>query len=239
MRNPFEQSALRQFKESGMLPAGSRVAVGVSGGADSVALLRLLHALRDQLGVVVMAAHFNHSLRGAESDADEAFAAELASKLGVAFARETRDVVHAAKQNGWNLEDAGRRLRGAFFSRLIDEQTATRVAVAHTADDQAETVLAQILRGTGTTGLAGIFPAAGPLVRPLLNFRRAALREYLNAINQPWREDATNADTQRTRAHIRANLLPLIEKDFSPSIVEHLVTLARLSRKKARSGTHW
>ncbi len=132
------------------------------------------------------------------------FVAQLAAELGIAFAREKQDVALAAKQNGWNLEDAGRRLRLAFFTGLVAEQLATRVAVAHTSDDQAETVLAQILRGTGTTGLAGIFPTAGPIVRPLLGTRRQALRDYLHAINQPWREDATNADTQRTRARVRA-----------------------------------
>jgi tRNA(Ile)-lysidine synthase len=236
MRRPFEQSALRHLMASGMLPAGNRVAVGVSGGADSVALLRLLHAIRDDLGIVIVAAHFDHSLRGAESDEDASFVARLARDLGLSLLREKRDVALEAARNGWNLEDAGRRLRSAFFDRLVEQGMATCVAVAHTADDQAETVMAHIIRGTGTKGLAGIYPAAGAIVRPLLGFRRHELREYLINLGQPWREDSSNADRQRMRAHVRANLLPLLEAEFSSSIVEHLGTLARLAREE---GEFW
>lgn len=207
--------------------------MAVSGGADSVALLRLLAALKGDLGIVLLAAHFNHGLRGAESDGDEQSVAELARRLEVEFVRESADVRAAGERNGWNLEDAGRRLRKAFFESLVDAGRATRVALAHTADDQAETVLAQIIRGTGPTGLAGIYPVAGSMVRPLIEMRRQDLREYLRGIGQPWREDSSNSDTARLRARIRERLMPVLSVEFSPAIAEHLSTLARLAREES------
>jgi tRNA(Ile)-lysidine synthase len=232
MRNSFEQSVLDKIRSGGMLPAGSRVAAAVSGGADSVALLRLLAELKSELGIVLLVAHFNHTLRGPESDGDEQFVAELARGLGVELVRESADVRAESERNGWNLEDAGRRLRNAFFESLVRSGRATRVALAHTADDQAETVLAQIIRGTGPTGLAGIHPVAGSMVRPLIEMRRQDLRKYLREIGQPWREDSSNSDAARLRARIRERLMPLLSAEFSPAIAEHLSTLARLAREE-------
>ena len=215
-----------------MLTAGNRIGVAVSGGADSVALLRLLHRLRDDLGITLAVVHFDHALRGAESETDAAFVAELARVLSLEFLAAREDVGAEAARQGWNLEDAGRRLRYAFFERVIGEEQATHIAVAHTADDQAETLLAHLIRGTGPTGLAGIYPVAGAIVRPLLGTRREILREYLRANGQTWREDSTNRDLQRTRARIREQLLPVLERDFSGAIVEHLSELARLAREE-------
>jgi len=215
-----------------MLTAGNRVGVAVSGGADSVALLRLLHRLRDDLGITLAVVHFDHALRGVESETDAAFVAELARVLNLEFLAAREDVGAEAARQGWNLEDAGRRLRYAFFERVIGEGAVTHIAVAHTADDQAETLLAHVIRGTGPTGLAGIYPVAGAIVRPLLGTRREILREYLRANGQTWREDSTNRDLQRTRARIREQLLPVLERDFSGAIVEHLSELARLAREE-------
>jgi tRNA(Ile)-lysidine synthase len=215
-----------------MLTAGNRVGVAVSGGADSVALLRLFDRLRDDLGITLAVVHFNHDLRGAESEADAAFVAELAGALQLEFLSAREDVGAEAARQGWNLEDAARRLRYAFFDRVIAEGQATHIAVAHTADDQAETLLAHLIRGTGPTGLAGIYPVAGAIVRPLLGTRREILREYLRAHDQSWREDSTNRDVRRTRARIREQLLPVLERDFSGAIVGHLSELARFSREE-------
>lgn len=231
---PFEQRALRTIRESGMLSPGDRVGVAVSGGADSVALLRLLHGLRKRLGIVPLVVHFDHRLRGAESDADAEFVAQLARALKLELVIDREDVAAAAARHKWNLEDAARRLRYAFFERVVREGKAGRIAVAHTADDQAETVLAHLLRGTGPAGLAGIYPVAGAVVRPLLWCRREELREYLRELKQEWREDATNRDVSRTRARIREQLLPLLEKDFSPQIATRLGRTAKLLREEER-----
>jgi tRNA(Ile)-lysidine synthase len=221
---------LRQHIEAtGLLRSGDRVGVAVSGGADSVALLLLLTELREKLGIVLVVAHFNHQLRGKASDADELFVRKLAGCLGLPFQSDHANVAAQAKRERANLEDTARRARYAFFARLVAEGHATRIAVAHTADDQAETVLAHILRGTGLAGLAGISAVSGHVFRPLLEFRRHELRAYLRARNQRWREDVTNRDTSRMRARIRKKLLPMLEKQFQPAIVEQLSTLASLA----------
>jgi tRNA(Ile)-lysidine synthase len=214
-----------------MLRPGDRVGVAVSGGADSVALLLLLQELREKRGVVLSVVHFNHKLRGKASDADEKFVAKVAAKHGLEFHTASVHVAKKAKKERANLEDAARRARYDYLHSLVESGGLTRVAVAHTADDQAETVLAHILRGTGLTGLGGIHPVAGPVIRPLLKIRRGELRAYLRSKKQKWREDATNRDTTRTRARIRRKLLPLLEKRFQPAIVEHLATLADLARE--------
>jgi tRNA(Ile)-lysidine synthase len=214
-----------------MLRPGSRVAVAVSGGADSVALLLLLLQIRAQLGVVLSVAHFNHQLRGRSSDKDERFVAILAARHQLVFHAQRGDVLAQAQRDKANLEATARRNRYAFFARLIADGHADCVAVAHTRDDQAETVLAHILRGTGLKGLAGIHPTTDQIIRPLLGFRRATLRAYLKSQKQRWGEDPTNQDTSRLRARIRKQLLPLLEKKFQPGVVEHLCTLAELARE--------
>ena len=210
---------------------GNRVGVAVSGGADSVALLLLLLELREKLGVVLSVAHFNHKLRGKASDADEKFVAKLAAKHGLEFHSASVFVAKKAKDERANVEDAARRARYDYFRSLVESGVCKRIAVAHTADDQAETVLAHLLRGTGLAGLGGIHPVSGPVIRPLLGVRRSELRHFLRARKQTWREDATNRDTKRMRARIRKKLLPLLEKQFQPAIVEHLATLAELARE--------
>ncbi|HYL62932.1 MAG TPA: tRNA lysidine(34) synthetase TilS [Candidatus Methylomirabilis sp.] len=222
---------LASLRHADMLRAGERVAVAVSGGADSVALLLLLLELREELGIVLSVAHLNHKLRGRAADADERFVAGLAAKCGLEFFCEQVDVAAKARGAKANLEDAARRTRNEFFARLVAQEKVHRVAVAHTADDQAETVLAHILRGTGLAGLGGIHPATESVIRPLLHVRRAELRAYLRGKKQKWREDATNQDTSRMRARIRRKLLPVLEQGFQPGVVEHLCTLAEFARE--------
>src|SRR3984893_10808193 len=218
-------------EKQGLVRAGERVGVAVSGGADSVGLLLLLMELRKQLGVVLSVAHFNHKLRGRHSEADEKFVAKLAEKCGLAFHAGRADIAARAKSKRANLEDTARRARYEFFAHLVEDGRVDKVAVAHTADDQAETVLAHILRGTGIAGLGGIHPQVGKVVRPLLSIRRAELRSFLKRRKQTWREDASNRDTTKTRARIRKRLLPLLQKQFQPRVVEHLAALSSHARE--------
>jgi len=230
-RGNFPEEFKRRFaaalKSAAWLRPGMRLAAAVSGGADSVALLTLLAETRAQLGFVLTVVHFNHRLRGKASDADEKFVAALAEKFGLTFHLGRADVVAKAKQEKSNLEDTARRARYGFFEKLAAQGLFEAVATAHTMDDQAETVLAHILRGTGIPGLAGIHPGAGSVRRPLLGFRREELRRYLRAKRQSWREDATNRDSTRTRARMRKRLLPLLVKEFNPAAIEHLAGLGQ------------
>jgi len=223
---------IAHFKKRELVRAGDRVGVAVSAGADSVALLHLLIELRDQLGIVLSVVHLNHKLRGKASEQDELFVSKLAKKFGLALHVGRADVARKAAREKANLEDAARRTRYDFFRKLTEGGLLDRIATAHTADDQAETVLAHILRGTGLAGLGGIHPTTEDgIVRPLLGVRRADLRQYLRSKKQTWREDATNLDTTKQRARMRKKLLPLLEKEFNPRAVEHLAELAQLAQK--------
>ncbi len=232
MKTTLEQSVLHSVRATQMIAPGDRIGVAVSGGADSVALLRLLQNIRQDLGITLLVVHFDHKLRGEDSAADAQFVKDLARELNLEFVATSEDVAASAALQGWNLEDAARRLRYAFFERVCAAGEATRIAVAHTARDQAETVLAHLIRGTGPSGLAGIYPAVGSVIRPLLEIQRQDLRDYLKSLHQPWREDATNRDTKRLRARIREQLIPMLEENFAPTIVGHLGDLARLSREQ-------
>jgi tRNA(Ile)-lysidine synthase len=230
-RSEVAQKLLRSLTERHRVTAGQRIGIAVSGGADSVALLRLFLELRKELGIVLSVVHFNHKLRGKASDRDEAFVDKLAELYGLPFHVARENIAAKAKQERANVEDTARRARYAYFDRLVSDGRVDRIAVAHTADDQAETVLSHILRGTGIAGVGGIHPEAGAVFRPLLRFRRGALRVHLRSLGQTWREDATNRDVKRTRARIRHKLIPFLEKKFQPLAVEHLCQLADLARE--------
>jgi tRNA(Ile)-lysidine synthase len=216
---------------SALIREGDRVGVAVSGGADSVALLLLLVAIKKKIGITLSVLHFNHKLRGAAADGDEKFVAALARKYKLPFYSDTAAVKSIAKNDKANLEATARRLRYAFFSECASGHHLDKIVVAHTADDQAETVLAHILRGSGLAGLGGIHPQVDKIVRPLLSVSRADLRLYLKGHKQAWREDATNRDTAKTRARIRKKLIPLLKKEFQPRIVEHLSSLSNHARQ--------
>ena len=194
-----------------------------------MALLHLLLELRTEVGMVPVVVHFNHQLRGRASDVDEEFVRQLAQEHGLEFFTGRADVASRRKLERGNLEDVARKSRYAFFEQLRVEGSVTKIAVAHTADDQAETVVAHILRGTGLSGLRGIHPETPVVFRPLLWIRRMELRTYLRNIKQTWREDATNRDTKRMRARIRQKLFPLLEKEFNPGVVGHLGQLAEMA----------
>jgi tRNA(Ile)-lysidine synthase len=222
---------VREFLAKQRRPPGP-IVVGVSGGPDSVALLRALWAVRP--GPIAVA-HLNHGLRGPAGDADAEFVEVLASRLMcdgqqiVSVHIDRRDV--ASEAAGENLEAAARRIRYEWLATIAREVGAGWVATGHTADDQAETVLFQLLRGTGLDGLAGIAArrplAAGvELVRPMLAVKRSEVLAYLQQLGQDYCHDATNADTTRTRSRIRHDLLPQLAKNYNPRVVEVLGRLA-------------
>jgi tRNA(Ile)-lysidine synthetase-like protein len=308
------EHVLEHIRQEELLRAGDRVGVAVSGGIDSVALLRLLIKLRQELGIVLSMVHFNHRLRGAESDADQEFAAELAREYGLEFYVGGGDVAQQAADQGAGMEAIARELRYGFFRSLLgsgegfepeavspqpstlgstsgaeaqglesvyrsaesaappkgapqglkpeptglligtaeavpfpmpiappaSQVTLTKIATGHTLDDQAETVLMRLIRGTGLRGLGGIYPriavehedgeSHGEIIRPLLRVRRRELEQYLADVKQPWREDSSNADSRFTRNRVRKLVVPLLEREFNPAVVESFAELAEIAR---------
>jgi len=260
------ERVLHHIRRHELLKAGQRVGVAVSGGIDSVALLRLLLELRGELGIVLSVVHFNHKLRGAESDGDQEFVARLAREHNLEFICDGDDVAGHAAEEGVSLETAARELRYGFFRHLLSGGTPGAkahtqqssqdrsagsaapptggnldvIVTGHTLDDQAETVLMRLIRGTGPTGLGGIHPRISveedngevchEILRPLLSTRRQGLEQYLKDIGQDWREDSTNADDSFTRNRVRKLLVPILEKEFNPSIADNLAELAEIAR---------
>jgi tRNA(Ile)-lysidine synthetase-like protein len=320
------ERVLSHVRRDELLSAGDRVGVAVSGGIDSVALLRVLLELRGELGIVLSVVHFNHRLRGAESDADQEFVARLAREFDLEFYVDGEDVAAQAADEHVSIETAARELRYGFFRYLLGSEgnpsgakaqahsgAADRIAesatsnkgdasqdappervpqglkpdsekppfrgpegplfhvtaeaagvrespsirrshsgvglarvrlnkivTGHTLDDQAETVLMRMIRGAGLRGLGGIHPrllvedddgeTSGEIVRPLLGVRRRELEQYLRDIGETWREDSTNADEHFTRNRVRKLVVPLLEREFNPAVVESLAELAEIAR---------
>src|SRR5438552_5350976 len=246
------QRVTRYIRRHKLLNPGDRVGVAVSGGADSVALLRLIMELRTELGVVLSVVHFNHKLRGLEADADEQFVADLGSQNKLGFHRESGDVAAYSAAKRLSIETAAREMRYEFFRRLLLEGRMNRVVTAHTLDDQAETVLLRVVRGAGTRGLAGIYPqlsvsssqfsvggqasvadrqqVCSSIVRPLLGVRRKELEAYLIAEGQRWREDSSNRDLQHARNRVRHGILPRLERNLNPAVREILAEAAEIAR---------
>ena len=226
------------LNRSGLRP-GDRVCCAISGGADSTALLLLLHAAnslpRHGLGVGLSAVHVNHMLRGEESAADQAFVQSLCDRLGIPLHSEQVDTKTHAETHRETIEEAARNLRYAVFEGLLKEGKARHILTAHTLDDQAETVLMKLLRGAWLEGLAGIAPevtlAHGKILRPLLHIRRDDLRDFLAAQKQSWREDSSNSDESFTRNRLRHTLLPALRVE-NPSIDRTLANLAELAREE-------
>ena len=210
-----------------MLPPSACVGVAVSGGADSVFLLEALRELARPWNLQLSVVHVDHGIRGEASRADAAFVRDLAARYGLPFHLHQADVPSIDD----NLEQAARRVRQAFYVRLLSDGAVDRIATGHTRSDQAETVLYRILRGSGLSGLSGILPVTGEgLVRPLLELDRCEIECWLRKRNLAWREDATNQDRAYARNRLRHEILPLLRENFNPRLDEALVHLAALAQ---------
>lgn len=252
----FHDNINAAISEFEMLSEGERVCVALSGGADSVSLLIALNDLNSELHFEVSACHLNHALRGEESDRDERFCRELCEKLGVAFYSKKINVAEFAEKHE-STEQAARRVRYAFFEEALSHFGAATLATAHNANDNAETVLLNITRGTGLKGLCGIPPARGfgqgfRVIRPLIYCSRAEIEAFLNERGQSSVTDATNLSEDYTRNKIRRRVLPELA-EINPSILavisrmtgslradsEFLDALAEEALARSRQGRGW
>ena len=210
------------------------VLLAVSGGADSAAMLRAVVAISGDARQRLAVAHLNHGLRGRQSDDDEAFVTKVCRELSLRCKTARVEVDKLAAQRGDGLEAAAREARYAFLRETAEQLGARYVVPAHTADDQAETILHRIVRGTGIGGLQGMPRArqlspAVTLIRPMLGLRRAQLAAYLDDLEQPYRSDSSNEDTRFTRNRIRHELLPQLAEQYNSGVVDALLRLGKLS----------
>jgi tRNA(Ile)-lysidine synthase len=237
--DPFERAVLETITRHRLLTPGAGAVAAVSGGADSVALLLALLALRDALKLKLCAAHLNHLLRGPESDQDEEFVRTLCETHGVELTVRRIETRAGAAQSRRNLEDHARRVRYDFLLETAERRNAI-VATGHTLNDLAETFLLKLFRGAGLTGLAGIYPrrenrrpdgSIVPVIRPLIETARPEILEYLARRRQGFREDSSNLDLDLDRNQVRRQLIPLLEARFNPGVVRVIGRTATLLRE--------
>jgi tRNA(Ile)-lysidine synthase len=220
----------RFIRAEGMIPPGSRVLCALSGGADSVCLLGALYQLREKLGFSLLAAHYNHNLRGEESLRDEHFVRELLKTRfpDVQLHISGGDVSARAREMGTGLEETAREMRYAFLQETARNTGSDRIATAHTADDNAETVLLHLARGTGLQGLTGIAPIRGNIIRPLLTATRQDVEDFLSTNDLPHVEDSSNCDDYFARNRVRHQVIPVLEglyPGFSRRVTENAAHL--------------
>ena len=216
--------------ENALLPHGSTVLCALSGGADSMALLTGLLAAAEDRNLTILAAHYDHQLRGEESRRDADFVADQCTRLGVPLTMGTGNVAEQADETGRGLEETARDMRYAFLEEAAARVGADVIATAHNADDNAETILLHLVRGTGLDGLAGIPPRRGTIVRPLLTVTRQEIEAYLADRDIPWVTDSSNADPAHSRNRIRQDVMPVL-RDLNPNFSQTLAANLRHIRE--------
>ncbi len=228
-RRRFRQKVLGFMRNKHMTDRGDGVLAAVSGGADSVCLLLLLNGMAAELGIRVFAFHMNHGIRGEEADRDEQFVGELCKQLEIPLTVVHEKVETYAEEHGLSGEEAGRILRYRHLEDTAERYQCAKIAVAHHEDDDAETVLLNLFRGSGLAGLSGIRPVRGKIIRPLLCVSRKEIEEYLKEQGFSWCEDSTNRENDYTRNKIRNELLPWVKENINSRAAEHILAVSELA----------
>jgi tRNA(Ile)-lysidine synthase len=226
---PFIRNIRKTIQRFAMLQPGDRVVIGVSGGADSMTLLHILWGLRAEYHLSLVVAHLDHGLRP-EAAEDKSFVKKAASDLGVPFFSRKVDVGARCREEHLNLQEAAREARYQFLAEIARDQEASRIALGHTADDQAESIIMRFLRGSGSRGLSGIPPVReGVIIRPLIETWRSEIESFLREKKFPYRIDASNQSTHFLRNRVRHELLPLLQ-EYNPRVRQTLVQMAEIFR---------
>ena len=235
MKNMSKQNVLKNIQDYRMLSKGDGLLVGVSGGPDSVALLYLLMELRDDYDLQIYVVHLNHMLRGDESDDDAGYVKKLTKRLKLPVFIGKKDVGKFAKANKLSLEEAARIQRYEFYKQIAGKLNIRKIALGHTADDNAETVLMRLLRGAGEQGLIGIYPVRHidnlKVIRPLLNIYRIEIESFLKEKKISARIDSSNADNKFLRNKVRLELIPLLEENYNQNIKQVLINTADILKE--------
>jgi len=230
MPTEFIDKVKSTIKKHNMLEKNDSVLVGLSGGPDSVTLLHALYSLKKEYSLNILLAHLDHKFRGEESRADRKFCEDLAKKYNLEIMWEEIDVPKISKEKGISPEEAARFERYGFFKRSAKERGIDKIAVGHTRDDQAETVLMRIIRGAGMKGLGGISPVKDmhgfKIIRPLIEISRKDVEAFISETGLKFRKDSSNEKAIFTRNKIRLELIPLLEKEFNSNIKEVLANMA-------------
>lgn len=222
----MEEKVLDTVYKYNIIKENDNIVLGLSGGPDSMALLYILLATRKIIPFNLVLAHVNHGVRGDDAVKDEMFVKDISNRLNLAYFSTRVDMVAVAKEEGISAEEAGRKLRYGFFREIIKKLGSGKIAVAHNKNDQAETLIMRIMRGTGIDGLKGMEFQTGDIIRPILNIGRLEIEKYIEDNNIPTVLDKTNLEPIYTRNKVRLELIPYIEKNFNPNIID---TLFRLS----------
>lgn len=227
----LEKKVLNTIQKYELIKYGDNIVVGVSGGPDSMTLLNVLCSLKENLQIHLFVAHINHQIRK-EAKQDEEYVKDFCAAHQIPFFVLEKDVMQLAKEQKIGTEEAGRKVRYDFFEEICKKVNASKIATAHTANDQAETILMNLMRGSGTNGLKGIQVKRGKYIRPLLEITRQEIEQYCQKQQLNPRIDQTNQENVYTRNRIRNELIPYIEKNFNPSIVTSLNRLSEIVKEQ-------
>lgn len=225
----MREKIIATISEHNLIKSGEKIVVAISGGPDSVCLLHVLQSVSKQLNFKIYAVHINHMLRGKESDHDEKYTLQLCSELGIEAYSFSHDIAEISKAQGMSLEEAGREIRYKELNDFAEKHGITKIAVAHNKNDQAETVLMHIIRGSGLKGLTGMEYISGKIIRPLLDIERSEIEKYCESNSLKPRTDSSNLTTDYTRNKIRIELIPHINKQYNVDLTENICRMAHLT----------
>lgn len=229
MIEDIKERFLKYIEDNSLINKDDGIVIGLSGGPDSVCLLHLLCSVKEELNLKLAAAHINHMIRGEEADGDEEYSRQLCEKFDVDFFALRKDVEGYAKEKGMSSETAGRKVRYDFFNEVLKKKGYSKIATAHNANDQAETILLRIMRGTGLDGLAGIpVKRENKYIRPILFMKREEVEEYCKKNNLEPRIDATNLEKLYSRNKVRLDIIPYMKENFNKDVVEAINRMALL-----------